>query len=150
MASSKSCALAQLNMGNCYFLGRGVEKDYQQAVYWYERAAAQGLDVAQFNLAQCYENGTGVARDDAKAATLYSKSAAQGNVMAINNLAGCYYLGKGVAQNKEQAFALWSQAKGYSYAQQNLGLRYSNSKACLKAQRKQEKRAINRWVHIKY
>ncbi|MDO5297564.1 MAG: hypothetical protein Q4F00_13225 [bacterium] len=35
-------AYAQKNLGDCYIQGKGVEKDQQQAVYWYRKAAEQG------------------------------------------------------------------------------------------------------------
>lgn len=36
--------------GNAYERGRGVEKDEARALYWYEKAVAQGHPIAMFNL----------------------------------------------------------------------------------------------------
>jgi TPR repeat protein len=35
-----------------YAFGKGVLKDYKQAVYWYQKAADQGYAKAQSNLAK--------------------------------------------------------------------------------------------------
>ncbi|MBR0097489.1 MAG: SEL1-like repeat protein, partial [Synergistaceae bacterium] len=43
-------AEAQYNLGNMYINGRGVQQDYQQALYWYRKAAEQGDAGAQNNL----------------------------------------------------------------------------------------------------
>jgi TPR repeat protein len=34
--------MAQFNLGNMYNYGKGVIQDYNQAVYWYRKAAEQG------------------------------------------------------------------------------------------------------------
>ena len=43
-------AKAQAQLGVCYERGDGVAKDYSRAVYWYQKAAAQGQAVAINNL----------------------------------------------------------------------------------------------------
>ncbi|MCW8958260.1 MAG: sel1 repeat family protein [Gammaproteobacteria bacterium] len=44
-------AWAQLNLGAAYDNGMGVERDIEQALHWYQKAAEQGVAKAQFNLA---------------------------------------------------------------------------------------------------
>ena len=46
-----------------YYNGLGVEKDYQKAKEWYEKAAAQGNARAQTNLGDMYYNGEGVSQN---------------------------------------------------------------------------------------
>lgn len=53
-------AKAQYNLGGMYYNGKGVRKDYAQAVQWYRKAAEQGHTKAQFNLGVKYANGQGV------------------------------------------------------------------------------------------
>lgn len=54
---------AQFNVGLYYHTGKaGVKKDYQQAIYWYRKAADQGQINAQGNLGYLYVNGIGVLR----------------------------------------------------------------------------------------
>jgi TPR repeat protein len=52
-------AEAQYNLGIAYTFGKGVLKDYKQAVYWYQKAAAQGYAEAQSNLGIAYAFGKG-------------------------------------------------------------------------------------------
>ena len=55
-------AWAQYEVGECYYHGRGVSKDYAEAVKWYRKAADQGNAQAQFSLGWCYADGKGVSR----------------------------------------------------------------------------------------
>ena len=61
-------------------------KDYNQAIYWFRKAADQGNADAQNNLGDCYRNGWGVAKDKNQAISWYMKAAAQGNVDAQQTL----------------------------------------------------------------
>ena len=45
-------AEAQYKLGNRYYYGTFVEKDYGKAVYWYTKAAEQGDVAAQISLAE--------------------------------------------------------------------------------------------------
>jgi TPR repeat protein len=45
---------SQVNLGNMYYKGQGVEQDCKQAKYHYELAAEQGLDDAQYKLGYLY------------------------------------------------------------------------------------------------
>jgi len=47
LAAEQGYASAQCNLGWCCESGRGVEKDAEQAVYWYRKAARQGNKSAQ-------------------------------------------------------------------------------------------------------
>lgn len=68
----------QNGLGVCYAYGFFVEKDMEKAVYWFLKAARQGLDVAQFNLANCYYQGSGVIKDRKLAYYWYEKADKQG------------------------------------------------------------------------
>ena len=83
----------------CYDKG-----DYQGAVEWYEKAAAQGNAVAQYNLGVCYAKGEGVQQSYEKAVEWYTKAAEQGNIEAQNKLAECYEKGLGVEPSKKKAY----------------------------------------------
>ena len=75
-------AVAQLNLGFMYNLGRGVPEDLATAVSWYRKAAEQGHAQGQYNLGVMYNNGRGVTQDFAAAAAWYRKAADQGEVHA--------------------------------------------------------------------
>ena len=57
-------ANAQYNMGVLYDEGYGVERNYETARGWYEKAAAQGYAKAEHNLGILYQEGHGVPADD--------------------------------------------------------------------------------------
>jgi TPR repeat protein len=55
------------------------EKKYDEAIKWYERAAAKGFRPSEMNLAQMYEKGIGVKQDTAEARSRYRRLAALGD-----------------------------------------------------------------------
>jgi TPR repeat protein len=107
--------VAQFTLGSCYANGRGVPRDYQQAVQWYYRSAVQGYAPAQNRLGVCYYRGLGTPRNFASAVVWYRKAADQGNAVAQDNLGSCYYNGHGVRRDYAEA-ARWY---GLSAAQGN-------------------------------
>ena len=106
---------AQNSLGLCYYLGRGVAKDYDQAVNLWRKGADQGDAYAQHYLANRYAKGEGVARDPVQAVNLWHKSAEQGNAWAQFELGTCYIFGRGLAKDEIEAYAYWSIA-GITYA----------------------------------
>ena len=54
---------AQNALGELYYSGNTVERDYVQAVYWFKEAAAQKHAAALYNLGACYTLGNGVKRN---------------------------------------------------------------------------------------
>ena len=57
----------QYEVGRSYELGRGVAKDWNEALRWYRKAAEQGDDKARYRLASAYFDGDGVPKDHATA-----------------------------------------------------------------------------------
>jgi len=98
-------AWAQLNLGAAYDHALGVERDVDQAIYWYKLAAEQGLAEAQFNLAHILvdEDISAVA-----AAEWMQKAAEQGLADAQYLLGIIYTEGIGVPVNHAKA-KLWLQ-----------------------------------------
>jgi hypothetical protein len=70
-------AVAQLELGNCYYYGNGVEKNNIKAVEWLTKSAQQGNATAQSNLGEC-EKGMGVAKNHTTAYQWYKKAADAG------------------------------------------------------------------------
>ncbi|MCL2816389.1 MAG: protein kinase [Oscillospiraceae bacterium] len=125
---------SQNDIGNWYLDGKGVEKNFEKAVYWFSQAAEQGYASAQNNLGYCYYNGKGVEQDYEKAIYWYTQSANQGNSYGQYNLADCYYKGNGLKKDYEKS-VYWlnlSADNGYDYAQNNLGNRYFNGEGVAK------------------
>ena len=98
-------ARGQNLLGIHYRNGKCVE---QKAVYWFRKAAEQGLAPAQCNLGRCYMFGRGVREDKEKAFYWWQKVAEQGDADAQYWLGRCYYDGDGVEEDKEKA-VFWYQ-----------------------------------------
>jgi TPR repeat protein len=103
LAAEQGDALAQVNLGRCYYDGNGVEENYYEAVNWYKLAAEQGDKLAQVNLGRCYYDGNGVEENYCEAVKWYKLAAKQGDADAQNMLGDCYYRGEGVDKNYEEA-----------------------------------------------
>ena len=90
----------------------GVEQNYEQAVYWFTKAAEQGNAEAQFALGFCYANGEGIEQNYEQAVYWYAKAAEQDNMDALYNLGKCYERGEGAEQNYDKAAALMTKVAG--------------------------------------
>lgn len=75
-------SMAQATLGYKYRTGKGVEQNFEKAVFWYGKAAAQGHAIAAFNLGLRYERGEGVQVDLRKAKELYTLAAGKGIIDA--------------------------------------------------------------------
>ena len=85
-AAEQGDADAQYSLGVAYENGYGVEKNYREAVKWYEESAKQGDADAQYSLGVHYYNGTGVIQNYKKAYAMYLMAQANGNENALNFL----------------------------------------------------------------
>jgi TPR repeat protein len=115
---------AQFDLGEMYYNGEIVEKDFEKSFYWYSKAAEQGNAEAQYNLGIMYNNGRGVEKDFEKASQWYLKSAEQGYAPAQYNLSIMYYNGKIIPPDLQKSFYWCSKAaeQGYAAAQYDLGI----------------------------
>lgn len=64
---------AQYELGNIYQYGYDVEKDYKEALKWYEKSASQNHPDSNYKLGYFYENGYGVDKDLEKALSYYEE-----------------------------------------------------------------------------
>ena len=72
-----------------------ADKQYGEAVAWYQKAARRSYPVAMFNLGLIYDQGEAIGRDHAKANAWYRKAAGRGQGSAMWNLAINLDEGKG-------------------------------------------------------
>lgn len=121
-ASLKSNVRAIANLGMCYQLGRGVERDSVDAMRLYEKSIKEGNSALLSQRAEnasksafdamlagdCYEKGVGVKKDYAKAAGFYSQAAAKGSIDGMRQTGICYL------NSKDNAKALQYFEKGAS------------------------------------
>lgn len=122
VAADRGHTLAQLNFGNLYRRGHGVEQNYHLAAFWFRRASAHPL--AQLNLGRMYNMGQGVKRDYFEAAECYRKAATHGIPQAQFNLAMMYAKGEGVLRDDDKAgeWFLAAARQGHMEARMNIGL----------------------------
>jgi TPR repeat protein len=97
-------------VGFMYYNGWAVPKDYNQAMTWYQLAAAQNNADAQSNIGVLYENGYGVPKDQTQAMNWFQKAAAQGNPAAQDNIGFQYDQGWGVTQDYGEAMSWYKKA----------------------------------------
>lgn len=117
-------AMAQL--GECYYLGKGIEKSGDKAFMWLSKAVDANCPKAFNWLGGCYQYGYGTDKNIEKAVELYSKGADLGDPSSMNNLAVRLENGDGVPMNLERAIYWYTKAAelGDTYAMNNLGWCY--------------------------
>ena len=98
--------LAQSSLGDYYYKGIGVDKDYDQAAYWYRKAAEQGNKEAQFGLGICCY----ISHDYRQAVDWFRQAAKQGEANAQYHLGFCYQFGTGVDKNNQKAMYWYGKA----------------------------------------
>jgi TPR repeat protein len=123
-------AISQYNLGVCYADGKGVAKDYVEAVKWFRKAAEQNFAPAQLALGGRYGRGEGVAEDQAEAVRWYRKAAQQNLAEAQYYLGACCANGAGVAKDESEAVKWWRAAakQGNTMAQNNLAACYAKGR----------------------
>lgn len=124
-AATNGDASAQYEIGQRYANGSGgVPQDNEQAAYWLNRAAEQGLAPAQYRLGTMFEKGLGLPENPTKARTWYERAAAQGNVKAMHNLAVMQAEGAGGPQDFAGASRSFDAAAqhGLADSQYNLAI----------------------------
>ena len=102
-AADQGFAKAEAELGNMYFHGTGVRKDYSEALRWFTKAAQQADALAANAVGYLYYNGYGVQRNYSYAFEWFSKSAQQGDVAAQYALGLMYRGGDGVNRNFAEA-----------------------------------------------
>ncbi len=85
-AAQNGNASDQYQLADAYFRGNGIQQDYQQAGYWYQKAAEQNLVEAQYTLGMMYYQGAGTEKDYVQAEYWFTRAADNGDVNARNHL----------------------------------------------------------------
>ena len=125
-------ARALFCIGNIYWRGQDVEKDYNKARYYFEMAAKRNHAPSLNNLGQMYENGDGVEKNGDKAAELYLAASNAGNEVASQNLGSLYMFGQIIPQNYTLALKYYhlalDQGSTSDVVLNNLGVLYMDGK----------------------
>jgi hypothetical protein len=70
-------AKSQWALGAMYYYGKGVPKDYIEAVRWYRKSAEQGDATGEYSLSHMYHEGKGLPQDDVEFVLLFVNQDAQ-------------------------------------------------------------------------
>jgi len=100
---------AQIELGDIYINGQGVEANLNEGLKWYLLAANQGNVNAQVRLANIYfifYDSHGLKQNDAEAMKWFRLAAQQGNAEAESRLAQMYVAGLGASVNLVVAYAI--------------------------------------------
>ena len=132
-SAAQGDAVAQHNLGICYYFGKGVPKDMALAKEFFLKAAAQGFDSAHPEEGS-YINEKDVPMDSVALVKWCREEAKQGNAAAQFRLGNLYFEGIDIPQNHAKAVKWYRRAaeQGYANAQINLGYCYANGKGITK------------------
>ena len=125
--AQKGDAKAQFRLGVLYANGKGVHKDYKQAIRWWGKSANNNYRAAQYNLGILYHDGIGTTKNHQKGINLLERAATNGHTLAQSRLADEYAFHKDNFRDNSRA-ARWYLAaanSGYPPAQYNLGVIYN-------------------------
>lgn len=106
---------AQLKLADAYYSGKnGVERSCEQAIYWFERAAKNqldmGIDIASYNLGQVYADNTCPEYSVEQSAYWYEVAANRGVPAAQTAIGLAYLQGVGVDKNSKSALGWFQMA----------------------------------------
>lgn len=71
-------------LGDMYYLGLGLKKDYKEAVKLYQRGVDNGNNFSAKSLGDCYLHGHGVEKNDAIAFDLFLKASDGDTKLALS------------------------------------------------------------------
>lgn len=125
--AKKGDAASQVTIGMRYRDGKGVEKDYKEAVRWTRLAADQGNAAALDNLGFHYFQGWGVPQDFDVALGYFKAAAKHGSSWGAYNAGRCAFGGQGMEQNYDEALAWWKKAAdlGHPMGAMHLAMMYA-------------------------
>ncbi|MFN7989788.1 MAG: tetratricopeptide repeat protein [Thermoanaerobaculia bacterium] len=121
-AAEAGDAAAQLDLGNRYFYGNGVERDPAAAYSWMRRAAEAGLAEAKSKVGYFLTYGVGVAADPKAAIPWFLAALRGGYAKAGYNLGEAYRKGRKVTFSPRRAWFFYSKAVELGQEAANFGL----------------------------
>ena len=108
-SATQGDSAVRLSLAYCYRDGKGVKKDYAEAMRWAHLAADQGDAAAMDFVGWMFFSGLGVEHNPTIAAG-YLKAAAGTSAQAAWNLGQCYSGAQGVDQDIPKALEVWKKA----------------------------------------
>nr|WP_255449767.1 retroviral-like aspartic protease family protein [Seonamhaeicola sediminis] len=123
-------------LGDCYYYGEGVSKDYEKALYWYEKGVLPNYKKMGDIF---YYGGYGITMDFGKAVEYYEKGAANRYYGSNTMLGQMYYLGEHFKVDKRKAFLHYeidAKKNGHDHAYYMMGLMTYNGEGILTDRKK--------------
>jgi len=113
----------QFQLGRAYYRGEGVTQSYEQAGYWYQKAADQGNLKAMYNLGNMFLDGMGTKKSERKGYELIHEAALKGDPRAKSLCGLLLCKGTGVEKNRPEGMKMLLTASqgGDPWAQSWLG-----------------------------
>ncbi len=124
---------AQDFLGDAYFTGRGVEKNFSMAWHWYKRAAVQDNAESQYKLGYMYQHGLGVGLDPKEARKWYAFAADKGLTAAQVKLGLIYFFEGGL--RREESIDMLKEAAVHGVPRGVMLMRDAASQGSLKARK---------------
>lgn len=118
---------AQAMMGRSFLFGIDKPRNYEMAVKWLNKSAAQDNGDAFYYLYVCFSHGFGVAEDKGKAMSYLERAVNKNIPNAWIEMGNHYFYGdNSVKADDKEAFILWHKAaqKGHPVGQYKVGLCY--------------------------
>jgi TPR repeat protein len=120
--------LAACDLGWCYFYGKDITRDYNEASKWFRKAVNGAYaNKAQNNLGWCYYTGIGIEPNYTEPEKWFREEAEKGNADAQYFLGWLYTYGSGDLKRDESEAVKWwqkSAEQGFAEAQYELGIAY--------------------------
>ncbi len=105
------------NLGATYQIGIGVPRDYQKALFWYEKASEMGFAPSMAVVAWLYHRGLGTDADAGQAMKWYRKAAEGGSASAMHNIGHLYLSGQSVEADPVEATRWFRKSANNGFAQ---------------------------------
>lgn len=107
---------AQYLIGTIYRDSLGVKANFEDAAYWFRKAASNGHAKAQYAISQCFATGKGVLPDKRVAAEWCWRAAQQGLPEAQYQLGIIYLTGDGMPLSLSKALFYFELAAKQNYS----------------------------------
>jgi TPR repeat protein len=130
-AADRGDPRAQFELGQRFYAGKGILKDSEAAVEWWQKSAAQKFPPAELDWGLAYLKGDGVPKDERKGLRLCHLAVDSGLPRAKEAMGMFYFLGAfGFPQDCTQAFYCFKAAADHDYppAQYYLALCFRDGK----------------------
>lgn len=123
---------AAFRLGSRYLNGEGVDKDYEKAKYWLEKAADKNHSHALYDLGYMYLYGVGVEKDYLMAYDFFERSKDVGFIPAYFIIGLMYHDGAGVKKNDKKAYEYCKIAIERGYKTNTIILDHKNKRIVIK------------------